>query len=116
MTAAEVELPPSTNNLFATVGKRRVPTREYKTWQQVAALRVRALTPPTTYPVAVTLTVLGKVFAQRDLDNTIKPILDALVKCGVLRGDNLTCISRVTVQRGDASGEGRVRIELEGGA
>lgn len=114
--ATEVELPPSTNHLFATVGRRRVTTSAYRSWQAVAALKVRTLQPAKAYPVAVTLTVLGKVYAQRDLDNFVKPVLDALVKCGTLAGDSLQYVSRVTVQRGDASGEPRVRIELEGGA
>lgn len=113
--AVDVLLPPSTNNLFATVGRRRVPTSAYRSWQQATAFAFRALDPAQSYPVAVTFTVLGKVNAQRDLDNFAKPLLDALVKCGTIAGDSLKYVSRVTVQRGDAGGEGRVRIEMEGG-
>jgi Holliday junction resolvase RusA-like endonuclease len=113
--AVEVILPPSTNHLFATVRGRRVKSREYRDWQRATAFAFKALEPAEVYPVGVTLTVLGKVYAQRDLDNFMKPVLDMLVTCGIVTNDTIKYVTRVTVQRGDAAGDGRVRIELTGG-
>jgi Holliday junction resolvase RusA-like endonuclease len=112
LDAVEVALPPSTNNLFATAGRRRVKSGEYRKWLSATQADVCRLRAPVRYPVAVVLTVKGRVHGARDLDNTIKPTLDQLVACGVLTGDSLMYLHSVTVRRGDDEGEPRVRIEI----
>lgn len=84
-----VDLPPSVNNLFATVGRRRVKTKKYKTWLANAVAALVELRNPKEFPVGVVVHVVGKVNAARDLDNLLKPIADAMVAAGVLPDDSL---------------------------
>ena len=66
-----------------------------------------------TYPV--TLTIRPHYQAKRrDLDNfRIKGLLDGLVCAGVLKNDNLTCITKIVLEAVFDSEEG-VEIEIEG--
>lgn len=90
-------IPPSVNNLFATVntkrgGSRRVKTSEYDVWQQEAILRVRmAMKPVREYPAAVTVTVFagGDFRKTRDIANVEKACTDAIVAAGILADDNV---------------------------
>lgn len=51
-----------------------------------------------TYPVKISFTKYFKDKRQ-DLDNVrVKAILDGLVKCGVIKNDNLTCICEITLK------------------
>ena len=92
-TAATLPLPPSTNNLFATVRGKRVKSREYRAWLSAVAPLLVELRPPKALPAAVRVGVFGKVNAARDLDNMLKPIGDALVAGGVLPGDSLKYVT-----------------------
>jgi Holliday junction resolvase RusA-like endonuclease len=97
-----VRLPPpiSVNNLFATVGRRRVPTSRYKAWQATADAMLREQCPrQIAGPVHVTLRVGAKgVRSNSDTDNVSKAYLDALVRCGVLVDDSRLHIPRLTIE------------------
>lgn len=83
--------PPSTNNLFAHrkgVGGR-VRTREYDAWRARAEPDMRTLAPPASLPCRFCVLLVGKWNCQRDGDNTIKPLQDLAVHCGVLASDSL---------------------------
>lgn len=87
--SATLTLPPSTNGLFLSAGRRRVKTPEYRDWITENTWKVAAMEKPTAFPVHVRIKVCGKVNARRDLDNLIKPTLDLLVSAGVLPDDNV---------------------------
>lgn len=62
------------------------------------------------YPIKITIYKHFKDKRQ-DLDNTrIKGILDGLVKCGVIKNDNLSCINEITYK---AIIDGKEYIELD---
>lgn len=64
-----------------------------------------------SYPVKITIT---KYFTDKrqDLDNVrIKGVLDGLVKCGVIKNDNLNCITRIDLHA--KFDKERVGLELE---
>lgn len=54
------------------------------------------MTPVVSYPVSVWVTLQSRN-TRRDIDNAIKPTLDALVKAGILKDDNLGCVNRLFV-------------------
>lgn len=113
---AVLPLPPSTNNLFLSVGRRRVRTREYREWAAVAAGLLAGMSPVTAERFAVVITVVGGrgLNPARDLDNFAKPTLDALVAAGVLRGDSIRDglhDVRVNYAPGDGEQAG-VRVEV----
>lgn len=86
-----IPVPPTTNNLFATVGRRRVQTREYKSWLEAAGWQIKTQrVPKVEGDVKVTL-VITRPTVTSDLDNRIKPILDSLVKFGVIDDDTQVC-------------------------
>lgn len=64
------------------------------------------------YPVQITFRPYFKD-KRKDLDNTrIKGILDGLVACGVIKGDNLTRIQRIVIEPVFSKYEG-IEIEIE---
>lgn len=93
-------LPPSTNNLFATVRGRRVKSREYKAWLATALALLVELRRPRTLPASIRASVFGKVNAARDLDNLLKPIGDALVAAGVIPGDSVKYVTEWRINYG----------------
>lgn len=81
-------LPPSLNNAFVNRpdGKGRWPSRDYSRWREQAAkaLTLQAWDMPAK-PYTVTIRV--NIDHRSDIDNRVKPVLDLLVKHGVLAGD-----------------------------
>lgn len=97
--------PPSINSIWR-VG-RRVGSKKsvmylsgaYKNWLETIALDVRRLPKITDYPVRVEIKVqAGNDWRKRDIDNLIKPTLDALVKFGCLEGDDTKKITSISIQ------------------
>ena len=105
-------LPPSTNHLFATVGGRRIKTRHYTAWLTeagyTAGWRRLVADGATSPPWEAFLSVYG-LPRRRDLDNTIKPVLDLAVQMTGLQ-DNW-CES-VTALRVTERGPARVELTI----
>ena len=105
-------IPPSTNKLF--VNKRtggRAKAAAYKAWLAEAGWEIKLQRPPALHPPLVTcLRVLieAPLGQNRDLDNAIKPILDALVKMGVIVDDSLVDDLQI-IRRGDS---GKAMVSL----
>ncbi len=112
MPSIVVPVPPSTNNLFVNAGKRRVTSSKYQDWQNVAIPILRALSPPTQYPVGIVLTVEEKVRSSRDIDNFVKPILDAIVKAELIVNDNVKHVAEVTIRYRPSDLGAGVRVEF----
>ena len=83
-------MPPSANKIWRRVGNRTLKSSEYRRWCGTAAQHVRAARRGETYnePVVVHIR-LKRLRRNSDLDNRIKPILDALQEGGLLTDDNL---------------------------
>ena len=102
-----------------SVNRARVPSRgrlisssEYRDWKTAAAWRVRVSgVRASAYPVAVEIEV-HTTNARRDVDNVVKPCLDALVAGGALDDDNIAHVSAITVRARRAHTESvTVRIQ-----
>lgn len=113
LAVVTVPVPPSTNHLFATVGRRRIVTRDYKAWQAVAIPILERLARPVEYPCEVWMTLRGKANGNRDIANIEKAITDAMVKAGVLPDDKLRyVVGNHQLYRPD-DGEPRVEVRIE---
>jgi len=92
MSAINLPYPPTTNNLFLNVGKRRVRTPRYDAWLREGAAMIAQQRPQkVTGPYALYLRAVRPDRRARDLGNLEKPVSDLLVKCGIVRDDSDAC-------------------------
>lgn len=109
---ATVPVPPSVNNLFLTVGRKRVKTPEYREWLEQSVPALARLRKPERFPVRITVTLFGNVNQARDVANVEKAIGDALVLAGIIPDDSIRAGVWETIQRyrPGAAGMGPVAI------
>ena len=92
-------VPPSTNNLYRNVPKvGRVMTAAYKRWREAAGKELMLVqrAPRLTGEVKIGLTIPRD--NRRDADNEIKPLLDLLVRLGVIERDNMSCVVGLSIE------------------
>lgn len=90
-------IPPSVNNLFATIGRKRVTSRAYQEWQAVAIPLLRLMRKVKSYPVRAEIVVEETMRSNADLDNRIKGLLDSAKKAGVITDDSITAITGIDI-------------------
>ena len=105
-------IPPSTNNLFRS-GSRggRYKTEAYKAWLDAAGWEIKLQRPPALHPplrTCLKVLVEAPVGQNRDIDNLLKPVLDVLVKMGVIADDSLVDHLEI-IRRGEA---GKATVSL----
>jgi Holliday junction resolvase RusA-like endonuclease len=104
-------LPPSTNNLYINVrGRGRVKSGKYVDWLNTAGLILNSQTKGRITGRVDILILVEDCHPQRDASNTIKPVEDLLVKCGVIQDDRAKFV-RGCGARWDQTIRG-VRIEI----
>lgn len=92
--------PPSVNTLFPTNRRtgRRYASRKYEAWQREAGWLMRlSRAKPSGSPVAIAIELTPADRRRRDADNYAKPIIDQLVKCGLLADDNSKHVRSVSL-------------------
>jgi len=108
-----IELPfgPSVNNMFATVGKRRIRSVEYKSWALEAGYRLNAQRPPLMAgKVSLLIELKDPETARRmDCTNRIKAVEDILVSHRIIQGDDQRFVREVTVRWAPVEG---VRVTI----
>lgn len=90
----ELPVPPSANHIWRVAGKRNVKSRVYADWLDESVPFLRHHFRRFDGPVEIYLTVVG-IPTNSDLDNRIKPTVDALVQAGVIPTDNCSVVKRV---------------------
>ena len=104
--------PPPVNNLFATVGKRRIRSRRYEEWIARAGIELMIQRPrPIAGPFKITLTYDRPDRRRRDLDGLQKAVLDLLVKHRVIEDDSLA--QEIVLRWGPMATPAFVRAVLE---
>ena len=89
--------PPSVNHAWLTHGKRRFRTKEYLAFEnEVASILGGTILYGQSYEVHITL--FPSSFRRYDVDNRVKPLLDAITRSGLWDDDSL--VLYVTVQKG----------------
>lgn len=96
----ELPTPISANHLFANVpGRGRVKTKAYENWQSTAALTIVAtVRADRRIGGKVAVSIELPATCRLDIDNAVKPILDALVRSR--RIDDDRNVARLEVTRG----------------
>jgi Holliday junction resolvase RusA-like endonuclease len=91
-------VPPSTNALFTAISKRRIKTRAYRRWLDSAGWEIQ-LQKQGCMGAGFECEITLPLSTRGDIDNRVKPALDALTRFGVIRDDR-DCRS-LTVRRGN---------------
>jgi len=89
-TSVLLDMPPSANKMWRKGPFGMHPSAEYKGWKNSAAMEVMAARRGQTFdePVEIVL-IIKRAHKLRDLDNQIKPVLDALQMGQAITDDNL---------------------------
>ena len=105
--AVSLPIPPSVNNLFSNVpGKGRVKTKAYTDWISKAYAAINHETyssPGISLSGAVCVVMeINRSHVGRDIDNCIKPVIDVLVKRGVIISDtNVASVTACWAEKAD---------------
>lgn len=105
MFHVELPTPISANALFANVpGRGRVKTKAYENWQNVAAqMIVATVRADRRIGGAVSVLIELPTACRLDIDNAVKPILDALVRSQ--RIDDDRHVHRIEVRKNARPGD-----------
>ena len=102
----QLPLGPSSNNMFATVGKKRIRTVEYKAWAMEAGYILNLQRPPLMAgKVSLLIEVEEPKTARRtDIGNKEKAVTDLLVSHRVIQGDDQRFVRQITLRWADVAG------------
>lgn len=103
ITVTSDHMPPSVNNLFATVaGGKRIRSKRYNEWANAAGWDCNGKgSIPGPFELHLILSRKHRRKGQ-DLDNLIKAPMDLFVAHGLVEGDHLC--ERVSAEYGDCTG------------
>ena len=101
--------PPSTNHLYAHHGSHRYKSPQYKRWLKDVGYFLNLSPSLDGKPYKVK--ILANVDRKRDIDNLVKPILDAMVRSQVVPDDRWC--DYVEVERSLAPDKNMVRVTWE---
>ena len=89
MIELRLPLPPSTNNLYISVGKKRIVSPKYRAWREEAGEMLIAQKPRSVLgDYDLWLYVEWPDKRKRDLDNAIKAVSDLLVSHQLVEDDS----------------------------
>lgn len=95
LQSIEIPVPPSANRIWRVIrGGRVIKSKEYRDWLSFACLLIRANLKPVTLPVSVRITITGGR-GRWDLDNRIKPTLDALKHANIIADDDVRHVVKI---------------------
>lgn len=101
--------PPSANNLYAIVGRRKILSKRGRDYHAAAAALCRNL-GHMEGRLALEIDVYPPDKRQRDIANIEKAVVDSLVACGLFRDDS--DIDRLTLQRKSVMANGMVVVRV----
>ena len=106
-------MPPSTNNLFINIGRKRARSPEYAAWLKHAGYLLNLQRPA---PIKVRVDILIEVSEAEcpdsaDVANREKATIDLLVSHKIIQGDNKPYVRQVTMRWADCEG---VRVTIRG--
>lgn len=92
-----IPVPPSANSVTGHGRGRHYRSHEYAAWLRAAAAAIRMSQGAEVAPPAVVHIRVGRIRANRDIDNLVKPVLDVLREAGVLADDDTRHVREVRV-------------------
>lgn len=115
MLTVELPYPPSVNHYWRRVGSRTLISRQGRAYRREVAAAVERIDHvaeqiPLTGPLSVEVLLYPPDRRRRDLDNTLKGLLDALEQAGVYLDDGL--IERLSVEKRDVVEGGKAVVVI----
>ena len=107
--------PPSANQMYKIVSRKLVKTHRYVLWCNSVGYLLRARFREMPHKTPLRVEIRAAVSRRRDIDNLIKPTLDALQACGVIKDDRWVdsiVMNRVTDSGRLADGEVELFVGL----
>ena len=110
---ALIGLPPTANNIYTNRrgGQGRIKTREYLEWRVAAAKTLAEFFQPFRPKTPIQLEAYLCITRQRDVDNCMKPLIDAVKEAGIIRDDRW--VDRHEGWRADEVPEGMCLVFLD---
>jgi crossover junction endodeoxyribonuclease RusA len=104
--------PPSVNTYWGFHGHRRYLTPAALAFKRAVLLAVAVHEAPSfgSQRLALSVTLYGRDRRMRDLDNALKPLLDALQQAGLFDDDSQ--IDQLSVARGPIQKGGKAEISI----
>lgn len=82
--------PPQANHMHTVARGRKISSSSYRAWRDECGLRLMAQRAPMTAgPFSIDLQITRPDRRRRDIDNLIKPCLDAIKSAGLIEDDSL---------------------------
>lgn len=111
MIRFEVDVPPSTNNLYANASGRRVKSATYTRWISHAGWEAKSQTAGEAISGPWKISIAANLNGRRDISNIIKPIEDLAVRLNLVTDDR-HC-QEVRAIRCDRQAKNRALVTLE---
>lgn len=102
--------PPSANRLWRIERGRARVSKEARSFYDLVALAARGLRAPKNWKFFRIEILVEPTRRSGDVDNKIKPVLDALTKCGFWKDDG--DVSFVSCQFGEVNKRGRTVVRI----
>lgn len=98
--SVELPIPPSANHLWIVARGRLIQSRQYKSWLSVAIPLCRVGLPYFANPVEIAVMIQGGKGwrSNRDLDNCLKPIIDAIKHASRIKDDSCHYVTGASVR------------------
>lgn len=115
MLTVELPYPPSVNHYWRRVGPRTLISRQGRAYRREVVAVVERIDRvaeqiPLTGPLSVEVLLYPPDRRRRDLDNTLKGLLDALEHAGVYLDDSL--IERLSVEKREVVEGGKAVVVI----
>lgn len=96
----KLPFPPSLNNCFVNAkGGGRIPSQRYKAWTTEALWSLKAQhAMKMAGDLSIHIGIVAPDKRSRDCDNLAKPVLDLLVKAGVIADDSNRHVRSVSIE------------------
>jgi Holliday junction resolvase RusA-like endonuclease len=99
--SCEIGVPISANAMYTRTKTGMAKSKKYRQWLELNVPLVESLLDkPTCFPVSIEVVVMdGNDWKHgRDIDNVAKPLVDLLVKSGVLPDDSTQYVEKVDLK------------------
>lgn len=115
-TSCNIGKPFSANQMYVPLARgKMVKSAKYRKWIEDNSIHVEGMSEAQNFPVVVDVLILANHLwtMKNDPDNCLKPIMDLLVKNGIIPDDSNRYVEKVSARVLYCPGEPMVRISYE---